>query len=88
MEVKNLTPTLQTSHNIVPSLEPAALTLDRFLENIHQTKERKNLQNKLLGNAYILVFHHHIHIDVVVTNATLSEFRMTRMTVAFNIHQQ
>ena len=77
VEVKNLTPsTIRTSHNIVPSLEPTTLTLDSFLENIYQTKERKNLQNKLF--AYLLqkyVFHHHIHTDAVATNATLSEFR-------------
>ena len=79
VEVKNLTSTLQTCYNTMPTCEPSILTLHGFLDNTHQTKERQILQNKLLP--YILqkyVFHHHndCHANVVPTNSTLSELRV------------
>ena len=52
------------NNNTVP-----ALTLDNFVENNHQTKERTTLHDKLFS--YILqkyVFYHHTNSDVVPTN--------------------
>ena len=63
----------------MPTVEPTVLTLDSFLEDTHQGKERCILQNKLFS--YILqkyAFHHHHHTDAISTDfeATLSELRV------------
>ena len=74
--VRNLTApkhnTSNTNNNTVP-----VLTLNNFVENKHQTKERTTLHDNLFS--YILqkyVFHHYTNSDVVPTNATFSEIRM------------
>ena len=61
----------------MPTFEPTILTLDSFLEDVHQAKERQILQNKVFSyTVQKYVFHHPSHTDTISTDATLSELRV------------
>lgn len=72
--VKSLASTLQPSHHTVPQL---TLTLESFLENAHESNEKKILKNKIFS--YVVqkhVLHHHHDTDLVPEKATLSDIRV------------